>query len=471
MRTYSRTNSGTKVARTRCSSDDKADYHLEARHSALHGMTKTESRPAVATSVSIRFVGRQPILDANLNLYGHELLFRSGAANEFSGDRELATRSIIDDSLFLIPPGSTDISFINCTRESLMSGLVTLLPPENTVLEILEDIEPDAELLECCRSLRADGYRFAMDDFSVDESKLPFLEIAEFIKIDFQLSDAAARKMIYSVAAKTNITLIAEKVETEKDVETAWAEGCTFFQGHFFCRPIMVAPRSIPQNHLVYIRLLAELTREPANLDEIEQLTMSEPSICYRLLRLVNSALYALPTPVESIRNAVMMVGDDEFRKLVTVALTNVASSSKAKAATRVALERAKFCELLAPVLKESSSMLYLLGMLSLMDVILNMPMRQVVELLPLHPRIKAALVGERSSLRVAIDLVHAREKGGWIETTSIQESIGLAGVVAARLHAEAIQWADKVSEISGLPEQRSEVSNRAAAHSLRTRR
>lgn len=415
-------------------------------------MTKLEVKPAVATSVSIRFVGRQPILDHNLNVYGHELLFRASTANEFSGDRELATRSVIDDSLLLIPSNSRDFSFINCTREALVSGIVTLLPPANTVLEILEDVEPDAELLASCRSLKAAGYRFAMDDFCANDSKLPFLEIAEFIKIDFRLSNAADRKAIYAVAGKAKIALIAEKVETEAEVETAWSEGCRFFQGYFFCRPIMAAPRVIPQNQLIYMRLLAELTRESADLAEIERLTMSEPSICYRLLRLVNSALYALPTPVASIKSAVMMIGEDEFRKLITVALTNLVGTPKSKAATRVALERAKFCESLAPILKEQSSMLYLMGMLSLIDVILNMPMRQVLDSLPLHPKIKAALVGETSSLKVALDLALAREHGGWFETTSIQESIGLAGCVASRLYSEAIQWAEKVSAISERP-------------------
>ena len=412
-------------------------------------MTTALTSPPLTDSAPIRFVGRQPILDRDLKLYGHELLFRSGSVNAFSGDPETATKCVIDDSLLLIPSDDEQLTFINCTRESLLSGIVTLLPPERTVLEILETVEADPEILECCRSLRKAGYRFAMDDFAPDESNLPFLEIAEFIKIDFRASDAAARKKTYSIAAKTGITIIAEKIETEPEVEIAWSEGCTLFQGYFFCRPVMTIPRVIPQNQLVYIRLLAELTREPANLQEIESLTMSDPSICYRLLRLVNSALYALPSPVESIRSAVMMVGDDEFRKLVTVALANVASTSRSKAAIRVALERAKFCELLAPILRESASTLYLVGMMSLMDVILTMPMSQVIEILPLHRKIKAALKGERSALTISLDLVRARENGGWLETTSIQESIGLPGVVASGLYSDAIQWADEVCRLA----------------------
>jgi EAL and modified HD-GYP domain-containing signal transduction protein len=397
----------------------------------------------------MHFLGRQPILDAELNLYGHELLYRSGIANEFSGEPEHATRSVIDDSLLLASPTNGEKLFFNCTRHALVSGIVTLLPPADTVLEILEDIEPDDELMAACRTLKGSGYSFALDDFVPDGSKTPFLEIADFIKIDFLASDKAERYAIRSLAAGKPIKFIAEKIETEPDVEEAWKEGCTFFQGYFFCKPVMIAPRVIPQNQMVYMRLLAELSREPANVLEIEQLTKSEPSICYRLLRLVNSALYALPSPISSIRSAVMLIGDDEFRKLVSVALANIAGSSRSKSVTRVALARAKFCELLAPVLNESGSTLYLLGMLSLMDVILTMPMHQVVEMLPLHHKMKAALLGKKSSLTVALDLVRARESGGWLETTSIQESLNLRGDIASRLYSDAIKWADMVNQIA----------------------
>lgn len=411
-------------------------------------MTSTQLASPIADSAPPRFIGRQPILDSTLSLFGHELLFRQSAANEFSGDPEMATRSVIDDSLLLIPDDDCEMTFINCTRQALVSGVVTLLPPSNTILEILETVAPDDELMECCRALKNSGYRFAMDDFLLTETNLPFLEIADFIKLDYAASNPVTRQQTSAIGLRAGITLIAEKVETEADVELAWSEGCTLFQGYFFCRPTMVIPRVIPQNQLTYMRLLAELTREPANLREVEQLTMSEPSICYRLLRLVNSALYVLPSPVASIRSAVMMIGDDEFRKLVTVALANVASTSRSKAAIRVALERAKFCELLAPVLKDSASTLYLVGMMSLMDVILSMPMRQVLDLLPLSGKMKAALVGEPNTLKMALDLVRAREAGGWIETTSIQERLGLPGSLASRMYSDAIVWARAVANV-----------------------
>jgi c-di-GMP-related signal transduction protein len=411
-------------------------------------MTPPADSIVSAPNPSMHFLGRQPILDLQLNLYGHELLYRPGATNEFSGEAEHATRSVIDDSLLLASSNGKEKMFFNCTRQSLVSGVVTLLPPNETVLEILENVDPDDELMECCRSLKALGYSFALDDFTPHPSKFPFLEIADYVKIDFLASDKEERKVIRSLAEGSKIKFIAEKVETEPDVEEAWKEGCSFFQGYFFCKPVMIAPRVIPQNQMVYMRLLAELSRQPANITEIERLAKSEPSICYRLLRLVNSAIYCLPTPISSIRSAVMIIGDDEFRKLVVVALANIAGSSRSKAVTRVALTRARFCEFLAPILNESPSTLYLLGMLSLMDVILTLPMRQVIELLPLHATMKAALLGERSPLKVALDLVRARESGGWLETTSIQESLNLRGDVASRLYSDATKWADAIDQL-----------------------
>ena len=204
--------------------------------------------------------------------------FAQGTTNSFSGHAESASRDVIDHCLLLIPNSGSEVSFINCTRNDLISGIVTLLPPLSTVLEILENVDPDPELMEACRALRKKGFRFALDDFSPEQSKLPFLEIADFIKIDFLASDAAKRRDIYAMVAGTRITLLAEKVETEADVQRAKSEGCKLFQGYFFSKPVILTTRVVPQNHLTYLRLLAALTRAPSDLSQIEALVMSEPS-------------------------------------------------------------------------------------------------------------------------------------------------------------------------------------------------
>lgn len=394
-----------------------------------------------------RFIGRQPILDLNREMYGYEMLFRAGRENVFSGHAEDASRDVIDHCLLLMSNTGPELSFINCTRNVLMTGIVTLLPPASTVLEILENIDPDPDLMEACRELQKKGYRFALDDFAADESKRPFLEIADFIKVDFLASDRAARLNIYAMASTSKARLIAEKVETEADVQLARAEGCDLFQGYFFSKPVIVATRVIPQNHTVYLQLLAALARTPADVAEIERLVLSDASLCYRLLRLVNSAIYALPSTISSIRSALLIVGDDEFRKMVTVALAGLATTAQSKVVLHMALERARFCELLAPSMKESASMLYLLGMLSLIDVILAMPMKQILRALPLDQEMKAALMGDRSSLSAALDLARCHESGDWQEQENIQKALGLSDNAVSTVYFDALQWADKASQ------------------------
>lgn len=381
-------------------------------------------------------------------MYAHELLFRSGSENLFLGDGEYATKSVIDDCILMYSQDDKGLFFINCTRDALLSHLVTILPSSGTVLEILEHIEHDRELLDCCVALKKLGYRFALDDVSPDESKRKFMEIADFIKIDFLASDVQTRREIYEMARGNEVRFIAEKVESEADVKVARSEGCDLFQGYFFCKPLMVAAPVIPQNCLIYLNLLAALMHSPANLSEIENLVMSDLSICYRLLRLANSALYGLPSSITSIRTALLMVGENEFLKIVTVAMANIAITPHSRAIIRVALERAKYCELLAPLLDEPPSTLYLLGMLSLMDVILGMPMTQVMNLLPLDHRLKGALLGKNNSLRLPLDLMRARELREWSECELLQKKLGITAPNDSRLCMESIIWADRADHI-----------------------
>jgi EAL and modified HD-GYP domain-containing signal transduction protein len=393
---------------------------------------------------SVRFISRQPILDAKRRVYGYELLFRSGHENVFSGDGEDATRDVIDQCLLLMPESEREASFINCTRRALTAGLVTLLPPATTVLEILEDVYPDAELMAACHSLKRKGYRFALDDFGGEREKLPFLEIADFIKVDFLASDAAARKPIYAMAAGAKVTFLAEKVEAEADVKVAQAEGCKLFQGYYFSRPILVSTGVIPQNHIAYLRLLAALTRSPSDVTEIESLVMSDAPLCYRLLRLVNSALYGFRSTIQSIRSAILIVGDDEFRKMVTVALPSVAAREQTKAIAHMALERAKFCELLAPLIGESASRLYLIGMLSVIDVILGTPMTQIMEAIPIDAEMKAALTGKKSKLTSVLDLVRCHETGDLDGHEQLQRELGLSERKASSIYIESVRWAER---------------------------
>jgi c-di-GMP-related signal transduction protein len=367
---------------------------------------------SVSTSPKQRFLGRQAIFDEKTSLYGYELLFRSGTENAFSGDVEDATNQTIDNCLSMISCSSCENLFVNCTRNALVSRSVNLLPSRTVVLEILETVTVDAEVVRACRDLKQGGFRLALDDFSPANNMSELIEIADYVKIDFRASDPAARQEIYKMFGKKTIFL-AEKVETLVEVQTALTEGNTLFQGYFHARPEIIAEAQISAAKTVYLQLFAALADTPMNTGTIERLLLMEPSLCYRLLRLANSAAYGLRHRVSTIQAALNTVGEDAFRKLVTVVLAGNMSPSAVNRDAEQALERAFLCESLAPVLNENGAELYMLGMLSVMDRMLNIPMKQLIDLISVDSRIQEALLGSKEGMGRALVLCEYEERGG----------------------------------------------------------
>jgi EAL and modified HD-GYP domain-containing signal transduction protein len=351
-----------------------------------------------------RFLARQPILNARSEVVAYELLFRSGWENCFQGEPNAATMQTLDQFLYMGIESLTDnqLAFVNCTRESLVGRLVTVLPCRTTVLEILETIEPDAELLAACLELRRMGYQFALDDFVPRKEMRPLVEIASYIKVDFRISDASQRREIRRMIRGSKAALLAEKVEDQEEFAVARAEGYTHFQGYFFCRPKVFANREIPPNRINYLRLMAELARQPLDLAEVIRIVRLETSLCYRLLRLANSPLLGIRNDVTSVRDAFMLVGEDRFRALASVAASCVMGEGQPTALITLSVERARFCELLAPLIEENPTEQFLLGLLSLLDAMLQTPMESIAQALPLRAEAKAALLGSGQSGRCA---------------------------------------------------------------------
>jgi c-di-GMP-related signal transduction protein len=389
-----------------------------------------------------RFLGRQPILDTNRRLFGYELLYRAGKENQFSGDPEQATREVIDHWLLLIPDAPHAASFVNCTRNAITDGLVTLLPASSTVIEIPDDLDPDPVLLACCLNLRTHGYRFALDGFLPISSRSPFLSIADFIKLDFQAAGYELRHQVYAMAAGSGARFIGEKIENDIQLRIAISEGCTLFQGYFFSQPVVLASHAVPQNYAVYLRLLADLQRDPVNLRKIEKLISADASLCYRILRLANSALQGHPGIIATVREALLMIGENALRRMLTVAMAGALSSHRPAPLLAMALTRAEFCRLLAPSVSADPASFYLLGMLSLLDVLLEMPLARILEAIPISPLLKSALVGDDGPGGRALALVRALESCDWERCEKIQNQIGLAEGAIAAHYAHSLRWA-----------------------------
>jgi EAL and modified HD-GYP domain-containing signal transduction protein len=398
-----------------------------------------------------RFLARQPILNARSELVAYELLFRSGWENRFRGEANAATMQTMDQLLYMGIESLThnQLAFINCTREALVGSLVTVLPCRTTVLEILETVEPDAELLEACLELRKMGYQFALDDFVPRPEMQPLIELASYVKVDFRLSDANQRREIRRMTRGSKAALLAEKVEDQEEFDLARAEGYTHFQGYFFCRPKVLANREIPTNRMNYLRLMAELTRHPLDLKEVLRIVRLEASLCYRLLRLANSPLWGIRNDITSIREAFILVGEDRFRALASVAASCVMGEGQPTALTSLSMERARFCELLAPLIGERPSEQFLLGLLSLLDAMLQMPMESIVQSLPLREPAKAALLGATNPVSVPLSLIRSFESGVWGSCAGATDALGVSEETLARLYFESVQWARETLALS----------------------
>jgi c-di-GMP-related signal transduction protein len=370
-----------------------------------------------------RFIGRQAILDRKMFPYGYELFFRDGSANAFRGEAENATNQMIDSCLSMIACASAKKFFINCTYDALVSMRVKLLPSRTVVLELLESVKPDAKLLRACKELKNLGFKVALDDFHPDDGRAALIEIADYVKVDFRASDSAHRQEIYDICRHRKVTFVAEKVETLKELRIAQAEGHTLFQGYFHSRPEVISETRIAPSKSAYLQLIVALSQSPLDMRRVENLILMEPALCYRLLRLANSALYGSRHRVSTVQAALNAVGEDAFRRLVTVVLATKLSHSVGNLDAERAVERAFFCESLAPLLNENPAELYMLGMLSVMDRMVNIPMAQLVELIPVTTRFQQALLGSTQGIGRVLELCRYQEDGGDAQEIVLHDS------------------------------------------------
>ncbi len=392
----------------------------------------------------LRFVARQPIFDVHNHIHGYELLYREGPENRFSGNGDHASRIMLDNTLLfgLNELTGKSMAFVNCTREILVEKLVTLLPPQSTVLEVLENIEPDPEVIQACGELRKMGYRIALDDFVLRPGLEPF-------KIDFMLSPAEERKSIRNSISNRNIHFLAEKVETLEDFQTALHEGYEYFQGYYFCRPALMSTGEIPPNRLNYLALLRALHHDPLDLREIEPLVKREASLCYRLLRLVNSALFGLRQEVTSITTALITIGDQQFRKLASISIAAELNGRQTAELLVLALARARFCELSAKIADEDPTEQYLLGLFSLFPAILRMKMEDILPSLPFRSEIQSALKGEANPERRLLGCLEQYEQASWPACAEYCSALGVSESQVAENYTQAVRWAEDALAMS----------------------
>jgi c-di-GMP-related signal transduction protein len=414
-----------------------------------------EEKPGVQPGT--HFVARQPILTTDEKVFGYELLFRDGIEDFFrSPDSDAASRSTLNSSMLL----GLDVlcdgrrAFVNCTREILLKDYVTLLPAGQTVVEVLETVPADDLVVAACRRLKEAGYMIALDDFAVNDEREALTDLADIIKVDLRATSVADAAAMVRRYGPWRCRLLAEKVETRAEFIASTKAGFVYFQGYFFRRPEILTAHEIPANQLNYLRMLTAVSQPELDVREIENLVKGEASLCYRLLRYLNSAAFGFKAEIHSVRHALSILGEREVRRWIRLVASLGAGQDKPSDLVLAALVRARFCELLSPRVQQSSrhkvqpedSDLFLMGMLSLMDCILEIPMRQVLDNVPIDQECKAVLLGATSRLRPFYQLMLAQESGEWTVARELATQLQLCESDVSTSYWKAMQWARQVS-------------------------
>lgn len=389
-------------------------------------------------------VARQPIFNTRLDVVGYELLFRSGALDRAEVlDNDGATATVMMSSLTEFGVErlvGTTAAWINVSREFILGGYAALLPGQLFVLELLEDQLIDAELVRAIQELTDMGYLFALDDFAYEASLEPLIDLASYVKLDLRASGEAGFAQAVERLSDRGVTLLAEKLETYEEHRLAASLGCELFQGYFYCRPQTIRGARVDADRLSLLKLLAVLQDPVVELEDLDHAIGSDPRLGYRLLRYMNSAFFGLACEVRSIRQAVALLGIDNLKRWATLNLFAMVDGKPGEL-TRTALTRARFCELAGAGFETGvRGELFTVGLLSVIDALLDLPLPEVLQELPLAGDLADALLDQRGPYGDALRAVIALETGDYRAAEGLIPD-------AEELYLDSTAWADEATE------------------------
>lgn len=397
------------------------------------------------------YIGRQPIFDTDLCVFGYELLYRPGLFDGCDGvNGDQATSQVILNSFLemgLDKVVGPHHAFINLTRNFIVND--SLLPPSKPqlVLEILEDIEVDTELINAVQRLQDRGYTIALDDFAYHPKLRPLVELAHIVKLDIRAIPAADLGQHVAALRQFPVKLLAEKVETPEEFDHCKDLGFDYFQGYFLCRPRVIKGNRLPGNRLNTMRMVAQLQSAELNIDSLEQIITQDVAMSYRMLRYINSAAFGLNKKIDSIRHAIIYLGVREIRNWASlIALSGI--DDKPNELIVTALKRAKMCELLhAEHDPNGRGGAFLVGLFSTLDAMMDSPMEELITMLPLSPEITDALIHHTGPYARALLNTVAHEQGEW---DMLQKNNVTQGRLTT-IFVDSLTWAqDTVQQMAG---------------------
>ena len=359
------------------------------------------------------YSARQAILNRKENVVAYELLYRGGPENIFpnidphKATSKLVMRTHLSQGLSVVTSGKP--ALINFSEESILTGLPLILPPKEVMIEILETVTPSDEVYQACLTLYHQGYHLALDDFVYKPEWNRFLKLVKLIKFDIQATPLdEISPLINKLRKRKNLKILAEKIETKAEFLQAKKLGFHFFQGYYFCKPEMSENQEIDSSHAVLVNLMQECLRMQLNINTLSDLFARDVGLSFKLFKYINSGVLPLTQKVTSIKNALVYLGEVETKKLILLLSAGILAKDKPQELIRIAIVRAKFCELMTEkAMPELADAGFMVGLFSLLGAILDAPLEKILATLPLAPEVVSALTHESpSSLKYILNSV-----------------------------------------------------------------
>lgn len=379
--------------------------------------TPTAAAPVTDPAGRTIQIGRQAIFDRDLQVYGYELLYRDAGGSCTITDGDQASSQTLLNAFVEI--GLDRITgpykaFVNLTRRFFVDMPPMPFHPDRVVLEILEDVEVDDVLLAGLANMAAQGFELAMDDYSFQPQLSPILPFVRYIKVEVQPDrfDELERRM--PELRQSGARLLAEKVETAEQYDRLKAMGFDFFQGYFFARPNTVRSARVQESSATLVRLLVRLNDPNVPMQEVVDLVSRDPGLSFKVLRYVNSAAVGLRSSVASIQQAVVLMGLARIRAWATL-FTMAGLADRPTELVNLGLMRAnlsaQLCRLCGDGVPETA---YLVGLMSVLDAMLDRPMDQLMAELPLSDDVRHAITQRHGGYGALLQAAVTLERGEW---------------------------------------------------------
>lgn len=367
------------------------------------------------------FLARQPIFNKHRKLFGYELLFRTGIGNTFPNiDGSIATASLLSNLFF---PFEVDQilggkkGLINFTEQLILSKAPLYLPKDKFIIEVLEDVEPTPQIVSKLALFKDRGYKIALDDFVYHKKFEPMIRLSNVIKFDLHETPLGTLvEILDELKEKFNLKFLAEKIESYDQFKLAKKMGFHYFQGYFFARPEVLSTREVPTSQITKLKLINEVGKRNVDIGKIENHIKNDAPLSFKLLKYANSVYFNRKLPIDTIRDAISYIGEDEIRNFINIVVVSDLGLSKPNELVRLCIIRARMCEKLGSLLvnRFSSEELFTLGLFSLMDALMDTPMDNILEHLSFSEKMKTALLGKDQEFSMMLDLVTGLEQGDW---------------------------------------------------------